>query len=142
MRGESTASDLVAMVRAAIDAANRGDYDALAGFLAPDVVWRSLDGLGTFEGVSAVRGFLEEFGGAYESFDTQAEEILDLGCGVVFAVIRHTARLGSGVGRVDERFAWVLAVEDGAVVRALGAQDIEQARTAGERLAEEHGRGA
>jgi ketosteroid isomerase-like protein len=108
-------------------------------FFAPHVVWRSLDGLGTFEGVRAVQGFLEDFGSAYESFDTQAEEILDMGGGVLFAVIRHTARLGGGAGRVEARFAWVMAVEDGLVVCFLGGRDIDQARTAAERLAEDRG---
>jgi len=129
----------VELVRDAIDASNRGDYDAIMRFFAPDVVWRSLDGLGTFEGVEPVQRFLEDFGSAYESFDTQAEEILDMGAGVLFAVIRHTARLGSGAAPVEARFAWVVAVEDGLVVRFLGGKDIDEARAAAERLAQERG---
>jgi hypothetical protein len=48
MREESTSPDLVQLVRQAIDAADREDWDAIESLLAPDVVWESLDGLGRF----------------------------------------------------------------------------------------------
>ena len=139
MPKESTTPDLEELVLNAIDASNRGDYDAIMRFFAPDVVWRSFDGLGTFEGIPAVRGFLEDFGSAYELFDSQPEEILHMGGGVLFAVIRHEARLGSGAGRVEARFAWAMAVEEGLVVRFLAGKDIDEARAAAERLAQERG---
>jgi ketosteroid isomerase-like protein len=139
MSDESTTPDLVGLVREAIDASNRGDYDATMRFFAPGVVWRSLDGLGTFKGAAAVRGFLEDYVSAYESFDTQLEEIVDMGGGVLFAAIRHTAHLGGGSGRVEARFAWVMAVDEGLVVRFLAGNDLDEARAAAERLAEERG---
>jgi ketosteroid isomerase-like protein len=61
MPDESTTQELVELVRHAIDASDRGDYDAIMRLFAPDVVWQSLDGLGVFEGAMAVRGFLEDF---------------------------------------------------------------------------------
>jgi hypothetical protein len=54
---ESTTPDLVELVRYAIDASNREDYDAIARLFAPDLVWTSLDGLGTFEGVPGFKAF-------------------------------------------------------------------------------------
>ena len=33
----------VALARKAIDALNRGDFDALLAFLSPDVVWEALE---------------------------------------------------------------------------------------------------
>jgi len=38
--------------------------------------------------VAAIRGFLEDWLGAYEEYEIEAEEILDLGNGVVLFVIR------------------------------------------------------
>jgi ketosteroid isomerase-like protein len=35
----------VALARKAIDAVNRGDFDALLAFLSPDVVWEALEGV-------------------------------------------------------------------------------------------------
>ena len=58
---ESTTPDLVELTRQAIDASQRGDYDAIMRVFAPDVVWEPLDGLGVFEGPTAVRCFLEDF---------------------------------------------------------------------------------
>ena len=55
---ESTAPVLVELTRQVIDAGNRRDLDAVMSLYAPDVVWESLDGLGVFDGVTAVRGFL------------------------------------------------------------------------------------
>jgi ketosteroid isomerase-like protein len=49
---------LVELTRQVIDAGNRRDLDAVMSLYAPDVVWESLDGLGVFDGVTAVRGFL------------------------------------------------------------------------------------
>ena len=140
MSEESTTPDLVELTRQAIDASHRGDYDAIMRPFAPDVVWESLDGLGVFEGATAVRGFLEDFRNAYESFESEPEEILDMGGGIIFVVIRHTGRLRGGAGRVQQRFAWVIAWKEGLIVRFLAGMDIDEARAAAERLAESRGR--
>ncbi|HEY4426858.1 MAG TPA: nuclear transport factor 2 family protein [Solirubrobacteraceae bacterium] len=137
MPEESAASDLVELTRQAIDASRRGDIYTATGLFAGDVVWESLDGLGVFEGVTAVRGFLEDFAAGYESFDTEPEEIRDMGGGVVFAVIRHKGRLAGGAGAVEGRFAWALVLERRLVVRVVAGSDIGEVRRVAERLAEE-----
>ena len=72
-------------------------------FYAPDAVWdASPMGSARFEGVAAIRGFFEDWFGAYEEFEIEAEEILDLGNGVVFAVTRQKGRpVGSSGRRSD-----------------------------------------
>jgi ketosteroid isomerase-like protein len=137
MPEKSPTPDLVALTRQAIDASRRGDYDAAMGLFAPDVVWESLDGLGMFEGAAAVRGFLEDFRSGYESFETEPEEILDMGRGIVFVVIRHTGRVRGGAGAVEGRFAWAIGSEQGLVVHVKAGSDIGKVRRAAERLAEE-----
>jgi hypothetical protein len=47
MAEESMARDLVELTRQAIDASNRGDYDAVMRLFAPDVVWESRSGRGS-----------------------------------------------------------------------------------------------
>jgi ketosteroid isomerase-like protein len=99
MPEESTTPDLVELVRVVTDAADRRDLDAVMRFFAPDAVWDAVS-LGTsFEDVAAIRGFLEDWLGAYEEHEMQPEEIVDLGNGVVFAVTRLTARPVGSVGK-------------------------------------------
>jgi ketosteroid isomerase-like protein len=98
MSQESTTPDLVELTRGRFEAGGRGDLDAVLSLCAPDAVWEAAS-LGTsFEGVAAIRGFLEDWLGAYEEFGMEPEEILDLGNGVVFAVIRLTGRPAGSPG--------------------------------------------
>jgi ketosteroid isomerase-like protein len=64
MAQESPKRDLVELVRALLEAANRRDLDAMIGFYAPDSIWESPP-LGTsFKGAAAIRGFHEDWLGA------------------------------------------------------------------------------
>ena len=97
MSEDSTTPDLVELTRCAFEAANRRDFDVLMSFFAPDAVWEGA-GLGTtFEGLAAIRGFWEDWFASYGELGIEQEEILDLGNGVVFAVLIQKARLVGGV---------------------------------------------
>jgi hypothetical protein len=64
MSEESTTPDLVELTRRAYEAGNRLDIDAAIGFYGPDSVWgMSPMGLGTYEGLVAIRGFFEDWRG-------------------------------------------------------------------------------
>jgi hypothetical protein len=66
MPNEPSAPDLVELVRGLLEAANLRDFDEVLSFYAPDAVWEAVS-LGTrFEGVPAIRGFLEDWLGSYE----------------------------------------------------------------------------
>src|SRR6476620_5823009 len=93
----------------------------------------------TFEGVAAIRGFVEDWLGNYEDYLAEAEEILDFGDGVVFVAYREVARPVGSEGNLERRQAQVLLSVEGRVVRATTYTDIDQARAAAERLAEERG---
>jgi ketosteroid isomerase-like protein len=140
MSQESTTSDLVELVRQTFEAANRRDFDALMSFFASDAVWEAVS-LGTsFEGVAAIRGFFEDWLGAYEEYEMEPEEILDLGSGVGFVVTRLAGRpVGAASGLMRRRplaFVWVA----GLVARVTApSSDITEARAAAERLAAERG---
>jgi ketosteroid isomerase-like protein len=136
MSHESTTPALVNLQRSLLEALNRHDLDAMMSLFAPNAVWEVV-ALGTsFEGVTAIRAFSEEWLGSYEEFEVDLEELLDLGNGVTFGVLVQKARPAGSVGYVRYRFAQVVTWVDGVIVRIAGYNDIDQARAAAERLAE------
>jgi hypothetical protein len=104
MSEESTTPDLVELTRRQLEAANRHDLDAFMSVFAPDGVYdASADGLGVYEGPVAIRGLIGDWWGTFEDLRLAPEEILDLGNGVVFAVVRHDARPSGSTGYVNTR---------------------------------------
>ena len=138
---EPATFDLVELTHRQFEAASRRDLDAVLSFYASDAVWEAVS-LGTsFEGVAAIRGFLEDWLGAYEEFEMEPEEIVGLGNNVVFAVARLTGRPVGGARRALMRrrplvFIWV----EGLVARVTAlSSGIDEGRAAAERLAESRG---
>ena len=140
MPEESTTPDLAELTRSIWVAVNREDWDAVERFFAPDALWDTSGvGLGTFEGRAAMRGLWEEWQSVFEGLVSEVEQALDLGGGVVFAVIRMQSRAPSGTGSVAQRAAYVYRWVDGLVAQVTIYTDIDEARAAAERLAEERG---
>jgi ketosteroid isomerase-like protein len=136
MSEESTTPDLVERWRQASKAAERGDFEAMMGIFAPDAVWE-VQPLGIIQrGAPAIRSFLEDWLGSYESYEDGQEDGLDLGNGVMFVVSRLDARPVGSPGRVQERWAFTVLWAAGMVVRVTGRNDIDESRAAAERLAE------
>jgi ketosteroid isomerase-like protein len=135
---ESTTPDLAELMRSNMDAGQRGDLDTAMTFYAPDAVSdMSPMGLGIYEGQAAIRGFLEGWLAAYEEFEIEPEEIRNLGHGVVFVAIRQNARLVGSPGRVQMLYGAVAVFVGRLIVRLTHYSDIDEARTAAERLAQE-----
>ena len=61
---------------------------------------------------------------------------MDLGSGVAFVVGCESGRLLRS-GRVEQRLGWAIASEHGRVVHMIASLDVDEARAAGGRLAEE-----
>jgi ketosteroid isomerase-like protein len=139
MPEESTTPDLVELSRRLIEAGNRRDLDAKLSFFAPDAVWESVAFGTTFEGVAAIRGFWQDWFASYEELWIEQEDVLDLGSGVIFAVLIQKARLVGSSGEVRHRNAVVGEWVDGLTVRVTLYSDIDEARAAAERLAAERG---
>ena len=97
MSEESTTPDLVELTGDLLEAVNRGNFDAVPRFYAPDAVWNMAPwGLGTYEGPAAIRTLNEDWLVAYEEWEMEPEEILDLGSGVVLpCCTRAPALLGA-----------------------------------------------
>ena len=103
---------------------------------APDAV---MDGraLGDhFEGRAAIRSFIEDWFGVYEELEFGLEEVHDLGKGVVFAVVTQNGRPVGSAGHVQQREGWVY-VWVGGLIAQFTISDIDEARAAAERLAQE-----
>jgi ketosteroid isomerase-like protein len=137
MSEESTTPDLAERTRQAFGVVSQHDLDALLSFYAPGAVLDLSDvGLGTFEGVAAMGALFEDWWNTWADHLIEAEEIVDLGCGVVFARVRDDGRLVGSDGHVKHRRGFVLAWAQGMIERQVVYLDIDEARAAAERVAE------
>jgi ketosteroid isomerase-like protein len=138
MTEESTTHDLTELTRRSIEAQEES-IEAAVSFYAPDAVWDASWGMGVFEGQEAVRGFFMDWRSPYDEMTREIEAIRDLGNGVTFAVIVQTGRFHRSTGTVQLRYGSVMDWSDGLIVRNTTYPDIDEARAAAERLAEERG---
>jgi ketosteroid isomerase-like protein len=139
MSERSTTPDLVELVRGQLEAVNRRDLDAVMSLCPPDGVYDTGGAFGVYEGPVAIRSFLEEWWGAFEELRFELEEVLDLGNGVTFSVVREDARPVGSTGYVRRREAYVIEWVEGMVARLTVHDDIDEARAVAERLAESRG---
>jgi ketosteroid isomerase-like protein len=139
MTKESTTPDLVELTQRLNEAFNARDIDAVMNFSASDIVWEAPRTLGTYEGRAAVRGLLQDWLDAFDEYEVAAEEIRDLGNGVIFGVLIQRGRPRGSTGWVRFRHGVVTTWVDGLVRRSTYYLNIDEARAAAERLAEERG---
>jgi len=133
-------TDNVEVVRRAIDAYNRGDYDSVEDLYAPDYVFDATNrGFGIFEGRALARKVGEAWVRTFDAFEMDLREVSDLGAGVVFTVQLTRGRPSGTASYVEGLEAYVLVLEDGVISRTTNYSDIHEARAAAERLARERG---
>jgi ketosteroid isomerase-like protein len=137
MPEEPTTTDLEEKTRQAIEAGNRGDFDVALALYAPGAVWDLRAGWIVMEGREAIRDFLNDWIGSYNDWDQELEEFRDLGNDVSFAVLHQRGRLKGSSGLVELRYAAVTKWADGVMERITTYTDIDEARIAAERLADE-----
>jgi ketosteroid isomerase-like protein len=139
MPEQSTTPDPVGLTWTFYEAMDRDwDFDALAGFFAHGAVWDlSESHLGIYEGVEAIGDFLVGYWATWEDHHHRIEQILDCGPGVLFVVVWEDGRLKGSDARVQMRHLQVFEWEQGKIARITGYSDIDEARAAAERLAEE-----
>ncbi len=137
MAEECDTPNLVELARAAYDAMNRGDLDEVMRFYAPDAVWEVIPLGVVLEGAGAIRTFLADWMSTYDEFAVDLEEILDLGDGVTLSVLVQRGRPSGSTAHVRYRLAQLATWVEGIVVRISGYNDIDEARVAAQRLAQE-----
>jgi ketosteroid isomerase-like protein len=137
MSEESATPDLLELGRRIFDAGRHADVDGLMGFYRSDVVIEVPDAGLTFEGLTEIRHFFEDFFGLWEDLVSELEVLLDLGNGVTLSVISNRGRPVGSTAEAHQRAPWVATWEGGKVTRVDIYTDVDEARAAGERLAEE-----
>ena len=139
MPEESTTPDLVALTKA-MGAAR--DVDETLCFYAADAVFDgSRLGLEIYVGRDAIRKSLEDWLEIYEDHEEEEQEIRDLGNGVVFSATRLSARprAADRAVRVHTVGGFVTVWAEGKISREVVYPDVDEARAAAERLAEDRG---
>jgi ketosteroid isomerase-like protein len=140
MPKKPTTPDLEEISRKNYEALNRGDIDAAMSVFRPDAVFDgSALGLGTYEGLAAIRVRFEEWMGSFEDFEVVVEEFRDLGNGVTLTVSLQKGRSLGSIGSVERRPATIGIWTEGLIERVAFYADPEEARAAAERLARERG---
>jgi hypothetical protein len=66
-------------------------------------------------------------------------EAWDLGNDASFGVLSLDASPAGSAGRVRAQWGFTVTWEEGVIVRVIGSRDIDEARAAAERLAQERG---
>ncbi len=139
MSKELRTPDLIEPTLRLFDAGRRSDIDGVLSFYDPEVVIEMPDVGLTFEGLPEIRNFYEDFFRLYEDLESELEELLDLGNGISFAVIRNHGRPVGSTAEVQQRGAWVSVWEGARITRVEIYIDLDNARAAAERLAGERG---
>jgi len=109
----------VEIVRAMLDAFDRGDFEASLAFLDEDVEWidpPEVPGAGVHHGRDEVRRWFVRWLGAWESYVAKAEEVIGAGDQVVVVNYERGRGKGSGV-EVENRSANVFDLREGKVTR-------------------------
>src|SRR5262245_40013490 len=123
MPEESTTPDLVELAQRLTDAAKARDIETIMSVYAPDAVFDISETFGVFEGRAAMRGFFEEWYGAYDEYELEVEEIRDLGAGVALGVVVHRGRPRGTTAWVRFRNATVDTWVDGLIERSTNYLD-------------------
>jgi len=140
---ESATPHLLELLGDLLGALERRDYEEAMSYFGPDPVWdMSAIGTGIFSGPKAIRGLLEDWNGSYEEWTCEAEEVCDLGRGIVLVVLNERGRPVGSTARVQLRYALVAALAQGMIVRTRSYLDVDHARAAAERLACSPSRGS
>jgi ketosteroid isomerase-like protein len=140
MPRKSSTPDLEELTRRWVDAANRRDVDALMNFFVPEAAWEALGaGDERLQGLTAIRGMLEDWFRPYDDYEMEVEELVDFGDGIVFSVAVNKGRPVNSSAFVRWRQGFIVLMDDELIRHITSYRDIDQARVYAERLAEERG---
>jgi ketosteroid isomerase-like protein len=118
----------IAIVRAAVDAINRRDWDAALKDAAPDFEYdlsRTISPLRGVYTLAQTRRVIEEFLGPWEAFRYEADELIEAGEQVVMPFTTHfTGRDGL---EVEAHAIWVWTIRDGALAHLCLYQERHEA---------------
>ena len=118
----------VEIVKASLEALNRGDWDAMTKDVAPDAELDMSRAVGPDIGVFSPdqwRRFAAEFAENWESVWAEADEFIEVEDRVVVPWTQHL-RGRDGI-EVTARVTWVHTIRDGTIVRTTMYQELQEA---------------
>jgi uncharacterized protein len=119
----------VEVVRAAFEAFGRSDWDALVGFLDPEIEWvptGQFVGGQLYRGHAGVREFLDALGGEFEEFHAEPENFATASDVVVADTRVSGTGKRSGVP-VELRFTLVVSLSNRKVIRVRNFLERQEA---------------
>ena len=120
----------VEIVRAMIDAVNRGDWDACITDTGPSFVWDNSRAIGTdnravLTSAEEARDFFKELSEIWESFQVQIDKTIPIGDHVV---VPHTTHIRGRDGiEAQARTTWLFTIHNGKIERVCLYQDKDEA---------------
>ena len=118
----------VEIVRASVDAGNRGDRDEWRSYFSPDIEF-NFSGLsewrGVYRGLDQMERGWQQFMEPWKSVRIEIDELIDAG--------EHVVQRGTGyfVGRdgieVQARGAFCWTLQDGVIIRGLYSNEFDEA---------------
>ncbi len=118
------------IVRAAYDAFERGDLDAVSQLQDPAMAWQTSaedPDAATHRGRVAVRRYFEGYMETFPGLRAELEECIGAPDGRVFTTVRYTGRATASGMDMDWRQSVVYTVESGLCVRAEEYFDRDEA---------------
>lgn len=129
----------VEWMRVAWEAFSRGDLPEALEWLTPDVefdvshdVWGALVGGGLYRGVEGIQDWLRDLYGAWETFQMEAEDVIDVGPDRVVCVLAARGRGRASGLEVEHHPAAVCTLRDRKVARIVWYPTREEALKAAE----------
>jgi ketosteroid isomerase-like protein len=122
-------TQVIAKLREAYAAFNRGDMDAAVSGLATDIDWRepaAFPGGGAYRGREAVKGYLAQSRAAWEEGSSEPEQLIPVANRIVVFVHAHFRLKGSGQWQ-DVRLADVYTIRNGVPVAMRAFADRDEA---------------
>jgi uncharacterized protein len=120
----------VEIVRRSFAAYDSGGLDALAEFWHPDIEWRAVEGylddVGLIRGLDELRQYYRQWEETFDAARTEIEELIEAGDQVV-AVLRGVGRMRDSDAEIDIRYAVVISIRDGKIVRGREYPNREEA---------------
>lgn len=118
----------IEIARAAVEAWNRGDWDAALSATAPNFEWDNSRALGDNRSIYAldqVKGFWTAFASTWESVRVEVDQLIDAG---EYVVMPHSLEVRGRDGiEVQARTTWVFAIREGKIERITFYQDHREA---------------
>ena len=121
------------IVRALIDAANRGDWDGCIENTGPGFVWDSSRAIGTdnravLESAEEAQDFFKELSEIWESFRIEIDEMIPVGDHVV---VPHTTHVRGRDGiEARAHTTWLFTIRNGQIERVCLYQERDDALNA------------